>query len=134
MRFEDVGIKVKGKGNFSGKVHEVQGSCPQVESLPEATQFFGGEEGILGALNSFLTSRAPSGFRSKVANFIKTATSWESVVAYANEQVSGIRDYAYSAERGASAKKIVETVRSLDREKLSGMSAEELRNILLNLK
>jgi hypothetical protein len=133
MRYADVEINVKGKGNFAGKLHAVTGSCPQVETVPEAEQFFGGSEGVIGALNSFLTSRAPSGFRSKVASFLKSATSWDAVVAFANEQVAGIRDYAYE-ERGASAKKIVDTIRSLDAATIESASAEELRAMLLALK
>jgi hypothetical protein len=129
MRYVDSEITVKGGTKFPGAEHKVTISTPQVETPSDAEKFFGGQDGIVVALNKFLDNRAPSGFRTKLFTFIKNAADWAKVVAYANEQAPVVRDYAFSTDRGPSKAHIVDVVRNTPKEKIDAMSADELRSL-----
>jgi hypothetical protein len=84
----------------------VEVEVPQVESLDEAVQFCGGEQGLLDYLNSNIETAAKNGGRAALRNAPKDAN----VDELKNKVIDLVRKYSpeTSAERGPSKAKKAE--------------------------
>ena len=127
MQFLDVPIKINGKGKFASEKETVLVAVKQFDSAEEAIAEIGGEENLLTLVNEFYRNRAPSSFRSGIANKQKTAENWSEVVGYANEQAPSVKDYRYTGERGLSRKAKMELIDSMKAVDVENLSVEELR-------
>ena len=133
MLFIDKKIKFVGKDALKGNEETVTVSIAQFENLDEVKQAVEGDAGLVALANSFYANRAPSSYRSSVANFMKDKTDWAEVVKFINERVNSVRDYSFSADRGPSRKTQHEILDSLTKESVASMSLDEIRAHMLKL-
>ena len=133
MNFIDKKITFKGKDALAGKEEEVTISIAQFENLPEVLQNVGGEDGIVALANAFYVARAPSSYRSSVANFMKDKTDWNEVVTFINERAGSVKDYSFTADRGPTRKVQHEILDSLDKSKIDELSFDELKALMAKM-
>lgn len=101
---------------------------PQVETLAEAIAFVGSEQGVVDAVNDVIRTDAKNGALALIRNAAKDSVL-DAIIVKAQ---SYAKAFSWSAERGASKKKLLEGVDVIRAQKdnLANMSQEELLALL----
>ena len=130
MKFISLEREYKVTSEIHGEVKIAENTLevPQCESLAEAIEFVGGEQGVVDAVNDVIRSDAKNGALALIRNGAK-----DSVLEQLIEKAkSYARAFKWSAERGASKKALLEGVEEIrkNKEQLKAMSQEQLLALL----
>lgn len=128
MRYDSVTKKIKHK-RF-GEI-EVTGDVPQGETLTDLVDFAGGEDRIIGIINSLIEQRAFASTRQRAGNDETSENTPENVRLFLEKEAESIKEYSLSSERGTSdAYRFKQIKRQLEGKDLNSLGADELRAML----
>jgi|SRR5690606_19502624 len=128
MRYDTVTKKIKHK--VFGEV-EVTAEVPQGDTLQDLVDFAGGEDRIIGIVNSLIEQRAFAATRQRASNDETSENTPENVRLFLEKEAEHVKNYTLSSERGTSdAYKFKQIKRQLEGKNLDELGVDELKALL----